>query len=359
LLPREIAVAERSSAAAFVARTNGLRLLLVLACLCALFAASTLHLIAADVAVYSYLLLPTCAVAIISTNAVSERVVSRDVHAISIAVVGGMVFFVASAVPLLKFFGGNGYALVVAYLFGKSAEAAILVRGRLWLVRTAFAGARRVLIAMWPFSVQALVAIIYSRLPIFLIERMGTSRQEVGLVSAGLALRNVLLLVTSAMALLSYPALSVAARDRNVSQMRQIVATYLIVCGASVVAGVGLLVLFIGRLSAVLHIPPARQGFTIWFVAAGITTVGTALGGVALQAFGGEQIAARLSVVAFLLAVAYYAAAIWFWGVWGTVWGLIGSEITILALIGRAAWLLRSSRFQDRSFAPIDGVTGM
>ncbi|HEX7677920.1 MAG TPA: hypothetical protein VF713_07350 [Thermoanaerobaculia bacterium] len=358
LLPREIAVIQRGSAARLVARTNGLRVVLVLACLAVLFAASRLHVIAPDVANYGYLLLPTCAVAIVSTNAVSERVVSGDVHPISVAVVAGVVSFLAFAVPLLRMFGQNGYALVVAYVISKCVEAGILLRGRMWVIRTEFDGIGRVMVSMWPFSVFALLAVINSRLPVFVIERMGTSRQEVGLVSAGLALRNVLLLLPASMAFLSYPDLSVAARDRNAGQMRQVVTTYLLVCITGVCASLGLLVVFINPICLVLHIPVDQRAFTVVFVAAAVTSVGTALVGVALQAFGGEQIAARLWLITVLLSVAYYVAAIAYWGLWGTVWALLGGEMTALVLIGRAAFRLRNSRFQYQAFPPIDGVTG-
>jgi O-antigen/teichoic acid export membrane protein len=358
LLPREIALLQRSSAVHFVARTNGLRVVLVLACLAVLFAASKLQLIAPDVATYMYLLLPTCAVAILSTNAVSERVASGEVHAISVGVVAGIVSFLAAAVPLSRMFEGNGYALVVAYVISKCVEAAILVRGRTWMVRTGFEDIGRLLISMWPFSVQALVAVIYSRLPIFLIERMGTSRQEVGLVSAGVALRNVLLLLPASMAFLSYPALSVAARDRDAGQRRQIVTTYLVVCITGVFASIGLLVVFIHPICAILHIPVEQQTFTVVFVAATVTAIGTALVGVELQAFGGEQIAARLSLITVLLSVGYYVAAIAYWGVWGTVWALVGGEMTVLVVIGRAAFRLKNSRFQYQPFPPVDVVTG-
>ena len=358
LLPREIAVTQRDNAARLVAQTNGLRVVLVLACLAVLFAASKLHVIAPDVATYTYLLLPTCVVAIVSTNAVSERVVSGDVHPISVAVVAGVVSFLAFAVPLVRMFGRNGYALIIAYVASKCVEAGLLLRGRIWVTSTKFDDIGRVMVSMWPFSVQALLAVIYSRLPVFVIERMGTSRREVGLVSAGLALRNVLLLLPASMAFLSYPDLSVAARNRNAGQIRQIVTTYLFFCITGVCAALGLLVLFIDPICLILHIPLDQRTFTLVFVAAAVTAVGTALVGVALQAFGGEQIAARLSLITVLLSTAYYVAAIAYWGVWGTVWALVGGELTALVLVGRAAFRLKNSRFQYQAFPPVDIVTG-
>jgi O-antigen/teichoic acid export membrane protein len=351
LLPREIAIVQRGRAAVFVAQTNGVRVVLVLACLAAVAAGSWFHFIEADVSVYTFLLLPCCAVAIVSTNGVSERVVSGNVHAISAAVIAGVVVFVATAFPLLKSFGGNGHALVVAYLIGKCVEAAVLMRGRLWMARTIFGGIGHALISLWPFSVQAIFGAIHSRLPIFVIEHMG-SRYDVGLVSAGLALRNMLLLLPASMALLSYPALAVAARDRDVGRMRRIVTAYLYVCTAGVLAGIGLLIAFINRICLVLRIPPEQESFTIVFVAVGITTIGTALVGVALQAFGGEHVAARLSLIALVFSGACYGVAVEYWGVWGTVWGLLGGEIAALVLVGRAALRLKNSRFSSESLHP-------
>jgi hypothetical protein len=117
------------------------------------------------------------------------------------------------------------------------------------------------------------------------------------------------------------------------------------VCTGGVLAGIGLLITLISRICLVLHIPQEQRSFTIVFVAVGITTIGTALAGVALQAFGGEHIAARLSLIALVFSVAFYGVAIEYWGVWGTVWGLVGGEITALVLVGRAALRLKNSRF--------------
>jgi len=352
LLPRKIALAGRAGAASFVAESNGARVILTMAVVVAVIAGASLGLIHRDVLAYTYLLLPLCAVGIFSTNAVSERVVSGEVHQISVAVIAGAIVFIAASVPLTRVFSGNGWGVVAAYLGGKCVETAILLKGRMWVVQTAFAHIARSLIALWPFSIQAILGVIYSRVPIFMIEHFET-RSAVGLVSAGVSIRSVLLLLPASMALLSYPLLSVASRNGDRRRIREITMAYLWVCVAGVLAGLFLLGVFINQICLAIRVPPADGIFIIAFVLAGVSTIGTALVGVALQAFGGEHTAARLSFFTLALAIAFYAIAIDRWGVWGTVWGMVGAELTTLILIGRAA--LRQGNAGVRA-EPVDPI---
>jgi O-antigen/teichoic acid export membrane protein len=198
---------------------------------------------------------------------------------------------------------------------------------------------------LWPFSIQAILGVIYARLAIFVIEHFGT-RSAVGLVSAGSAIRSVLLLLPTSMALLSYPLLSVASIDHNPRRIREIIVTYLWTCTAGVGAGLALLVIFIHPVCRALHIPAENAGFIIAFVAAGLTTIGTSLTGVALQAFGGEHSAARLSFLTLGLAVLYNVVAVAYWGVWGTVVAMVLAELTALVAFGLAAMRAGTARLK-------------
>lgn len=340
-LPREIAVAEPHQAARFVAEANGARVLLVAAVFASAALTTLVRAVDTDVSRYLFLLLPLCALATVSTNAVSARVVSREVHGITTAVIVGALVFLALAAVGVRVGGGG---LVLSYLIGKLVEAALLVRGRGWVLDLAFRGSVRMLALLWPFSIQAILGVVYSRLSIFTIGHFG-SRSDVGLVSAGSAIQNVLLLLPTSMALLVYPPLSVAARDGDGRRMREIIYGYLSVCLTGMLAGIVLLMVSVHRVCSALQIPWKDAAFIVTFVAAGITTIGTALTGVALQALGGERLAARLSFVTLGLAAVYYVPTVARFGAWGVIIGMLAADVTSLLIFGRATLRLGESRW--------------
>jgi O-antigen/teichoic acid export membrane protein len=277
-----------------------------------------------DVLGYLLLLAPVALSSIIATNGVSAHVVDGDMQAVSRSVLAGLVPL-GAAVALTNAFPLRVRTLVIGYVLGKLAEAAGLVWRRWRLLRVSFVHGRAVFVSLIPFSIYAVFGTIYSRLPIFALERWST-RTELGVVAAATTIMNVFLLLPTSMTLLAYPRLAAAGRDGDVQRIKAIVKRY--AAGSVTVYATGLAVLWLARelVARLLHIPPPDSTFVVFWVAAGCLTVGNAMGGAVLQAASAENLAARIATAGVTFAVIAQALAVSRFGMRGALAALIVCE---------------------------------
>jgi O-antigen/teichoic acid export membrane protein len=335
-LPRNLATLSPAGAAELLSSANAFRLLLVAAILLLGIGAVVTGAVAADVAVYAGILFPLCFLGAVSANGVSERVVSGETGPILTAVVAGLAFFAAGALVAIRF--GPRW-LVAAYVLGKAVESVVIAAGRWWVlhVRTRSMGVTAA--ALWPFSMQAILGVIYSRLSVFTVERMVT-RTELGVFSVAMALYGALLLVPTSIALGQFPELTRRLQRRDAAGVRRLVLRYAIISASGVGAGVLLLAAMGGPVGAMLKVPRPYFGFVVAFAALAFLNIFSAIAGFFMQAMGREELAARLSVVTLLAALVYQVAALAWIGLWGIVAAVAAAELTSIAIFGAA--LVRS-----------------
>lgn len=334
-LPRDLARAtQHRSAVHLLATANAFRLLLVVAMIAiAAIAVGTGH-VQRDIASYLLILSPLCVIAVFASNAVSERVVTKKAFNIGIAVIAGLVTFaILGGCAIALHLGARWFA--GAFVVGKFVECLFLLAGRWWVTAVGGKGVLATAAALWPFSVQMILAIIYARLSVFTVERM-TTRVELGVFSVAVALYSTMLLIPASMALTIFPQLTRFEEAGDHDGVRHAVTRYVMLSAGAV--GVGLLVLallkdLVGR---VLKVPPPLMPFVIAFAAVALLSIFSTICGFLLQARGGEHVAARLSVLTVILALVYQIVALRSLGLWGIVAAVCAAEISSVIVFGLA-----------------------
>lgn len=340
-LPRNLARSSHESAMAMIASANAFRLLLVAAMLLLVLLAAGTGQLQRDVAVFLFILAPLWIANIFTTNAVSERVVTGETLGIGIGVIAGLsVFAILGATVIALHLGPRWF--VASYVAGKIVECSFLLAGRWWVARFEWNGIFATAAALWPFSVQMILAIIYSRLSVFTVERM-TSRIELGVFSVAIALYSAMLLIPSSMALTLFPELTRRAHQDDHAGVRRIVVRYAILSAIAVMMGVILLALLSRPIGDVLKMPPPYMPFVIAFAGVALLSVFSTITGFLMQARGAEKLAARLSVVTVLLALLYQLAALSRFGLWGIIGAVAAAEISTVIIFGIALQRLHAA----------------
>jgi O-antigen/teichoic acid export membrane protein len=337
-LPRNLATLATAAAAELLAAANALRLGLVGAAIAVAAALVIAGAVGGDTARYLAILFPLCPLFLVTTNAVSERVVAGETHAITTAVAAGLITFaVLGGIVLARHLGAPW--LVAAYVASKAIEASLLTSGR-WSVlslRTSL-GSRAVAgtaAALWPFAAQTILGVIYSRLAVFTVERV-TTRAELGVFSVALAFQNAFLLIPTSLALTQFPELTRRWQDGDRQAVRHILVRYTIVSALGVLLGAIVLAGVAGRIAAALDVPPAMMPFVIAFAVLSFPGSLSVVAGFLMQARGQERLASRLSVVTLSLALLYQIAALRAFGLWGIVAAVAAAELTTIAVFGVA-----------------------
>jgi O-antigen/teichoic acid export membrane protein len=333
-LPRNLASLPAAGAAEMLASANAFRLLLVGAMFVAGAIAFAARIVAADVAVYGAILSPLCLFYAITTNGVSERVVAGETRPILTAVLAGLAAFaIAAAIVIATGLGPRWF--VAAYVLGKGIESLVITAGRWWVLSVSRGSIGSTAAALWPFSMQMILGVIYTRLSVFTVERMA-SRIELGVFSVAMALYSALLLVPTSIALVQFPELTRRVQRGDRAGARRLLVRYAIISSGGVAAGVLLLAALSRPIDAMLKVPPAFAGFVIAFAAVSFLSIFSSMAGFLMQAMGMEQLAARLSVVTVLLALAYQLAALAKLGLWGVIVAVAAAEISALLIFGFA-----------------------
>lgn len=333
-VPRNLATLLPQPASRFLASATALRLLIVLAMFVLGLVAAVGGAVHAQVMRYLTVLFPLCVLSVVTTNGVSQRVVSGQTPAIGASVVAGLSVFVTLSVAAAA--SGRGPVwFVAAYVVGKIVEALVIAWGRWWTLAISGTALGSTAIMLWPFSAQMILGIVYSRLSVFTVERM-TTRAELGVFSVALALQGVVLLLPTSLALLQFPELSRLAHRGDAGRMRDLLLRYTIVSGLGVVLGVASVALLIERIGLLFNVPQALAPFLIAYAALAFLTIFTMMAGMLMQARGGEALAARLSVVTLVLALVYQLASLEALGLWGIVPGTAATELTALFVFGVA-----------------------
>jgi len=339
-LPREIAVMNRPAATAFVHSTNISRLLIFAVLVAGAAIASVTSFMRPEIARYLWILAPWALVTIWATNGISARIVDDNVEGIGVAAVSGLVLL-AVLLWLTRLYSAGPLAVAAAYVTAKFLETLILVGNRGWLVGVRRENAIRALGILWPFSIQGILLVVYSRLPLFVIEHTG-SPELVGVVSAGTALQSVLLLLPACTSFIALPQLSVAVGERK--RIRPIIKNYLLISAIGTGCGIAALVILRHLIARVLRLPEQYMPFVLSFAAVAIATLGTAILSVLLQAWRGEATVARVATVTVLLALVYQVAFVRLMGIWGLIFAIVAAEISsVLLLYSGYARLHRSS----------------
>jgi O-antigen/teichoic acid export membrane protein len=346
-LPRELAlVAAGKGDHDAVHTANSLRLMIAAGWILLTFAMSAAGMMTRDAALFSSEFAALYLIAVASTDGVSDLIVARRTWPIAWAVAAGLAVFAVTAFVLDRMVG-NAQAIVAAYVTGKTAEAVLLIGPRFRLLRFSTRHLFRTAGALWPFSLQAILGIVYARLSIFVVQQQRPA-SDVGLVGAAAALQGVVMLFPSSIALLSFPMLATfAAGDRTAAMLRLVVRAIL---GSAIGVTIGIVVLasIRTRIVSALHVPTAYIPFILAFLCITYLTIGTTMAGVSLQAIGGERLAANLSFVTLALSIAYQFVLIRRYGVWGVLYGTGAAELTSLVIFSVAA--IRSAK---RRFAKI------
>jgi O-antigen/teichoic acid export membrane protein len=329
-LPRNLATLAADAAAELLAAVNALRLGLVGAAAAIVAALVIGGVVGADAARYLTILFPLCPLFVVTTNAVSERVVAGETGAITTAVAAGLLTFaVLGGLVLALGFGAPW--LVAAYVAGKAIEALLLASGRWWVLGLRTTGVASTAAALWPFAAQMILGVIYSRLAVFTVERM-TTRAELGVFSVALSFQNAFLLIPTSLALTQFPELTRRWQDGNGGEVRRILVRYSIVSGLAVLLGAIVLVSAAGRIASVLDVPPAMMPFVIAFAALSFPSSLSTVSGFFMQARGEERLVSRLSLVTLSLALVYQVAALRAFGLWGIVAAVGAADVTTIAV---------------------------
>lgn len=335
-LPRELALCtHESSRAAILSQANAVRLVISAGYLALTVLLALTGNIDSASALYAYEFGALYVVIICSTNGLSARLADGEIRSIGWAVAAGLLTFIACGTAVVGA-GGGPHHFLAAYIAGKIVEAAVLMGPRPSLLRVSPRGGLVIAKALAPFSLQAILGIIYSRLSIFVVQHE-RPLSDVGIVGAASALQNVLLLIPTSIALLYYPALTTAAARGDGGRLKRIIAGSGVASVAGVSAGLIVLVVLRKTICTALHVPQDHVTFVIAFVAIAYLTIGTTLAGVSLQAFGGERLAARLSFLTLTLALVYQYSFLRAAGLWGIVLAVFAAELTSLVVFGFAA----------------------
>jgi len=336
-LPRELALVRLTPGAppTAAATANALRLTITAAFLLVTCLLAVAHILPADATRFALELGLLCPITIYSMNGVSDRIVRREIGGIAIAVFIGLALFALLA------FGGQSFVpgpdgIIVAYVIGRAAEAAVMMRGRGDLYPVAFRHFLPTAAALWPFSIQAILAVLYSRLSVFMIEHF--RRQDLGLVGAASALQNVLLLFPVSITLLNYPAMTTAAARGDRPRLRTVVVASAAASVAALTLAAGALFIARNRVAALLHIPAQSIPLVVAFAAIAYITIASTLAGALLQAMHYEKVTARLSFLTIAFALFYQYILIRWWGLWGLVGALAAAEATSAAVFGVVAF---------------------
>jgi O-antigen/teichoic acid export membrane protein len=335
-LPRNLALLPAEAAADLLASANAFRLLLAGAMLLAGACAAALGHVDSTVLPYLAVLFPLCPLLIVATSGVSERVVAGETRAIGYAVAAGVAVLVVLGGATIALDLGP-LALVVAYTAGKLVEAAFIVAGRWWVLSVNGLSIRETAVALWPFSSQMILGVLYSRMAVFVVERM-TTREDLGVFSVGAALQSALLLIPVSIGLLHFPDMTRRARDNDVPGVRRLVVRYTITAGGAVLLGLAVLAAAAGPFSDAFEIPRHAVAFVLAFAALSLLSIISTIMAMLMQARGEEATAARLSVVTLSLAIVYQTAALFLWGLWGIVAGVAASEVTTVLVFGASLW---------------------
>jgi O-antigen/teichoic acid export membrane protein len=341
-LPRNLATLASDAAAELLAAGNALRVALAGA---AAIVAAVLVLagaIDADAARYFAILFPLCPLFIVSTNAVSERVVAGETGAITTAVAAGLLTF-AMLGGLALALGFGAPWLVAAYVAGKAIEAWLLASGRWWVLSVTTTGVAGTAAALWPFAAQMILGVIYSRLAVFTVERV-TTRAELGVFSVALAFQNAFLLIPTSLALTQFPELTRRWREGDGRAVRRILIRYTIVSGLGALLGAIVLAAIAGRIAAALDVPPAMMPFVVAFAALSFPSSLSIVAGFFVQARGEERLVSRLSVVTLTMALVYQMAALRAFGLWGIVAAVGAADVTTIAVLALGLAYRRKDR---------------
>lgn len=333
-LPRNLAMLAPEAAAEMLAGANAFRVLIVAIMFVGGVAAAMFGVIDAQVAQYLALLFPLCPLLVMATNGVSARVVTGETRALGVAVAAGLALFaVVGAIVLARDLGPRW--LVAAYVAGKCVETIVIVAKRWWVLSVSARSMRETAIALWPFSSQMILGVLYTRMAVFTVERL-TTRPELGVFAVASALQNALLLIPVSLGLLHFPELTRRAQEHDSAGMRAIVVRYTITSAAGVIFGLLCLVFLSRPLGASLDVPASSYGFVLAFAALALLSIFSAISGFLMQARGQEAAAARLSVLTLSMAIAYQVAALSAWGLWGIVAAVTAAELTTIAVFGLA-----------------------
>ena len=346
-LPRELALAAAGKGDHNAVHTaNSLRLILAAAWIVLALAMSAAGLMTRDAALFSYEFAALYVIAVASTDGVSDLIVARRTWPIAWAVAAGLAVFGLAGAGLNRL-AGTAQAIVAAYVFGKLVEALVLIGPRLRLLRISGRHLFRTAGALWPFSIQAILGIVYARLAIFVVQQQRPA-SDVGLVGAAAALQGVVMLFPSSVALLSFPMLATFAVTERTAAMLRLVIRAVVGSAVGVTIGIVVLASIRTRVASALHVPGPYIPFVLAFLCIAYLTIGTTMAGVSLQAVGGERLAAKLSFVTLALSITYQFVLIRRYGVWGVLYGTTAAELTSLAIFSVAAIRVAKKKFAPR-----------
>jgi O-antigen/teichoic acid export membrane protein len=341
-LPRNLARASQPFAIEMVASANTFRLMLVGAMIVAAgFAVATgrLH---DDVAAYLFLLAPLCITSVFTTNAVSQRLVVNETLGIGAGVASGLLTFaIASGAALLAHGGPRSF--VGAYVVSKIVEALFIMMGRGWVASLGSKHLLTTALALWPFSSQLILGVIYARLSFFTVERM-TSRPELGVFSIASALSSAMLIIPVSVGMIYFPDLTRRSHENDRPGVRAIIVRYAIISIGAVTLSMAVLALLSAPIGRVLKVPEPYVPLIIAFASLSLLSIFTTILGLLMQARGEEKLAAWLSVVTLVLALVYQITALSRQGLWGILTAVAAAELTTIALFSGALRLPRHPR---------------
>lgn len=332
-LPRDLARITPGAALELFRSANRFRLLLFAGLAATAGLAGAAGWVGSDVLLYLAILSPLPLLALVTSNALSERVVSGATHSVGAAVVTGLAVFALLAMAANSARLGAHWFLG-CYVAGKAAEAAVMVSRRLWVMAVNGEAMRSTAAALWPFSLQMILGVIYSRLAVFTIETM-TSREELGIFSVAVALQSAFTLIPGSLALVHFPDLTRRLQTRSPG-VSGVLVRYATLSAAGVTIGVACLSLLVQPLSRAMGVPLSYQRFLIVFAAIAYLSIFSTIAGFVLQAYGRERLAARLSVLTLASALLYQVIALRYWGLNGIVVAVAAAELTTIALFGIA-----------------------
>ena len=331
-LPRNLAMLAGDAGARFLASANAFRLLISAAMVVLAAVLAAAGVIQRDVAIYLAILFPLCVLSLVSTNALSERIVVRDTRRVGIAVGSGLSAFALLAALAVRAHEGPRW-FVAAYVAGKLVESLVMSTGRWWVLAVQSHELRATAASLWPFGAQMILGVIYSRLSVFTVEHMA-SRTELGVFSVAAALQSALLLIPTSLALIYFPEMTRLANDAR--GVRTILVRYTIISATGVTCGLTALGVFASRVTAVLKVPRAFTPFVVAFAALALLSIFSTIAGFLMQARGQEHRAARLSIVTLGLALVYQLTALHWWGLPGIIAAVAAAELTTVAVFGAA-----------------------
>ena len=332
--PRNLATLPASAAAEMLAGANLFRLLLLALLLAIGVTVTVAGVIDASVARYLAILFPVCLFQSMTTNAVSERVVAYETRGVGAGVMAGLVVFAVLGVATLALQRGPLW-LVAAYVIGKGAETVVVSAGRWWVLSIGAGGMGATAAALWPFGMQMILGVVYTRLAVFTVER-ATTRAELGVFSLAVALQSALLLVPSSLALLLFPEMTQRAKEGDRAALRRVLVRYALASVVTVALGVVCLGLVMSHAGRRAGVPDELVPFVVAFIALAFLTIFSMIAGFLMQASGRESLAARLSVLTLSLALVYQIAALRAWGLWGIIAAVAAAEVTTIIFFGVA-----------------------